>query len=165
MNSTRLGRIDSNLWSKSILLVALMVFSVVAPVGIISPVSAHKGPNNVVWPMDGENDTGWIRLDATGADQTLGTQAVANWTVEFAPGAVLENASLQIRVDGGNGLEIEEPLLVASDIGLNLFDWRGNGMLGSADSFDAGKVQSGRLNPNSYTGTTWTLPSLSLIHI
>ena len=159
MNSTRLGRIDSNLRSKSILLVTLMVFSVVAPVGIISPVSAHKDPNNVVWPMDGENDTGWIRLDATGADQTLGTQAVANWTVEFAPGAVLENASLEIRVDGGNGLEIEEPLLVASDIGLNLFDWRGNGMLGSADSFDAGKVQSGRLNPNSYTGTTWTLPS------
>ena len=164
MNSTRLGKKDSALVSKSVVLVVLMVLSVVAPVGIISPVSAHKDPNNVVWPMDGQNDTGWMRLDATGADQALGTQATADWSVEFAPGAVLENATLQIRVDGAQGLEIEEPLLVASDVGLNLFDWRGNGMLGSTGAFDAGKTVSGRLSPNSFTGATWTLPSGSQIN-
>ena len=59
MNSTRLGKKDSALVSKSVVLVVLMVLSVVAPVGIISPVSAHKDPNNVVWP-NGWSKRHWV---------------------------------------------------------------------------------------------------------
>ena len=44
---------------------------------------------------------------------------------------------------------IEEPMMVASDVGLNLLDWRGLGMLGSQDSFAGANPYSGRMSPSS----------------
>jgi hypothetical protein len=144
---------------RALLLVVLMLLSSAAPLLTISGVSAHESSNTTVWPQEGSNDTGWVQLDAVGANPTTGGQATASWTLEFAPGADLSNVSFQIRVNGSDGLMIEEPMLVASDIGVNLLDWRGLGMLGSQDSFTGPNPYSGRLNPNSDSGATWTLPS------
>ena len=58
---------------------------------------------------------------------------------------------------------IDQPLLVANDIGVNLFDWRGLGTLGAADSFDGANPYSDRLSPNSASGAGWTLPSDAVI--
>ena len=66
---------------------------------------------------------------------------------------------MEIRVNGSDNLMIEEPILTASDTGINLFDWSGLGMLGSSDSFDGANPHSGRLSPNSEAGAVWTLPS------
>ena len=87
--------------------------------------SAHEADDVVSWPLSGSNDTGWIQLDAiVGNDPILSNQATADWVLEFAPGAEISNVSLQVHVNGSNGLMINEPLLVANDIGINLFDWR-----------------------------------------
>ena len=99
--------------------------------------SAHEAEDVVSWPLSGSNDTGWVQLDATvGSDPILASQATADWILEFAPGAEISNVSLQVHVNGSDGLMIDEPLLVANDIGVNLFDWRGLGTLGASDSFD-----------------------------
>ena len=144
---------------RALLLVVLMLLSSAAPVFTIPSVSAHESAFDTIWPQEGSNDTGWVQLDAVGADPATGGQASASWTLEFAPGADLSNVSFQVRVDGSNGLMIEEPMLVASDIGVNLLDWRGLGMLGSQDSFAGSNPYTGRMNPNSDSGATWTLPS------
>ena len=144
---------------RAVLLVALMLCSSVAPMMMIPGASAHESANDTIWPKSGSNDTGWVQLDATGANPLTGGQATADWTLEFAPGADLSNISFQVRVDGSDGLMIEEPMLVASDIGINLLDWRGLGTLGAADSFEGTNPHEGRLAPNSDSGATWTLPS------
>ena len=122
--------------------------------------SAHEADDVVSWPLSGSNDTGWVQLDAVlGSDPILSNQATADWVLEFAPGAEISNASLQIHVNGSNGLMIDQPLLVANHIGVNLFDWRGLGALGASDSFDGTNPYSDRLSPNSASGAGWTLPS------
>ncbi len=144
---------------KSIFLVLLMLISLMSPLLIISPVSAHETANDVIWPKQGSNDTGWVQLDTVGANPATGIQASTNWGLNFAPGAEISNLTMEIRVDGSNNLMIEEPIITASDIGINLFDWSGLGMLGSSDSFDGSNPHSGRLSPNSEAGAVWTLPS------
>ena len=126
--------------------------------------SAHEADDVVSWPLSGSNDTGWIQLDAiVGNDPILSNQATADWVLEFAPGAEISNVSLQVHVNGSNGLMINEPLLVANDIGVNLFDWSGLGTLGASDSFDGANPYSDRLTPNSASGAGWTLPSDAVI--
>ena len=144
---------------KSLFLVNLMLISLMSPLLIASPVSAHQTEDDVIWEKQGSNDTGWIQLDAVGGDPSIGLQASANWELEFAPGAEISNLTMEIRVDGSNNLMIEEPVITASDIGINLFDWSGLGMLGSSDSFDGLNPHSGRLSPNSEAGASWTLPA------
>ena len=140
-------------------MVNLMLISLMSPLLIASPVSAHQTEDDVIWEKQGSNDTGWIQLDAVGGDPSIGLQASANWELEFAPGAEISNLTMEIRVDGSNNLMIEEPVITASDIGINLFDWSGLGMLGSSDSFDGLNPHSGRLSPNSEAGASWTLPA------
>ncbi len=126
--------------------------------------SAHEAEDVVSWPLSGSNDTGWVQLDAiVGSDPILASQATADWILEFAPGAEISNVSLQVHVNGSDGLMIDEPLLVANDIGVNLFDWRGLGTLGASDSFDGSNPYSDRLSPNSASGAGWTLPSDAVI--
>ena len=107
---------------RAFLLVVLMVLSSAAPLLATPVASAHESAGEIVWSPEGSNDTGWVQLDATGADPTTGAQATTSWTLEFAPGAELSNVSFQIRVNGSDGLMIEEPMMVASDVGLNLLD-------------------------------------------
>ena len=126
--------------------------------------SAHETDDVISWPLSGSNDTGWVQLNATiGSDPILSSQATADWVLEFAPGAEISNVSLQVHVNGSDGLMIDQPLLVANDIGVNLFDWRGLGTLGASDSFDGANPYSDRLSPNSASGAGWTLPSDSVI--
>ena len=144
---------------RALLLVSIMLLASAAPILTLPGVSAHQSASDTIWPQEGSNDTGWVQLDAIGANGVTGAQASASWTLEFAPGAELSNVSFQVRVNGSDGLMIEEPMLVASDVGVNLLDWRGLGMLGSHDSFTGPNPYSGRLSPNSDSGATWTLPS------
>ena len=144
---------------KAIVLTALMVITSLSPLLIVAPVSAHITDNGTIWPKQASNDTGWVQLDAVGGDPVLGLQASANWGLEFAPGASLSNVTMEVRVNGSDGLLIEEPIITASDVGVNLFDWSGLGMLGSSDSFTSNNPHSGRLSPNSESGAYWTLPS------
>ena len=120
---------------RALLLVSIMLLASAAPILTLPGVSAHQSASDTIWPQEGSNDTGWVQLDAIGANGVTGAQASASWTLEFAPGAELSNVSFQVRVNGSDGLMIEEPMLVASDVGVNLLDWRGLGMLGSHDSF------------------------------
>ncbi|GIS92043.1 MAG: hypothetical protein CM1200mP21_03380 [Candidatus Poseidoniales archaeon] len=55
------------------------------------------------WGAGGSNDTGWITLDATGADPANGTMAYADLFLDFAPGAQLSNLTFEIAVDGSEG--------------------------------------------------------------
>ena len=126
-------------------------------------VGAHEGVNGVIWPKEGAEDTGWVLLNATGANSINGTQASADWMLNFAPGAILENVSLEMRVDGSDGVSIQQPLLMAPDTGQVLFDWRGNGWLGQSFGFDSSNPHQGRLGPNADVGATVTLPSSSEI--
>ncbi len=150
---------SSNRASQAISLVLIMLLSSLAPLMATPVVSAHGVMDNAIWPKEGHNDTGWVQLNTVGAGVTPGAQGMTEWQLEFAPGADLSNVSLQLRVNGSDGLLIEEPILTASDIGINLFDWRGLGMFGSQDYFDGANPHSGRLTPNSDTGAGWTLPS------
>ena len=144
---------------KAILLTLLMVITSLSPLMLITPVSAHLTDNETVWPKQASNDTGWVQLNAVGANPDIGLSANANWGLEFAPGALLSNVTMEVRVNGSSGLTIEEPVITASDVGINLLDWQGLGILGSSDSFTSPNPHSGRLSPNSESGAYWTLPS------
>ncbi|HIL65050.1 MAG TPA: hypothetical protein EYG33_02670 [Candidatus Poseidoniales archaeon] len=141
---------------RAVFLTMLMLLSSIVP---ILTTSAQDGPQNGSWAKEGSHDTGWVQLDATGADSINGIPAMVDWTIEFAPGATLDNLSFEIMVDGGNGISIQEPLLVSPDTGLTLFDWRGNGWLGQTESFDGNNPHQGRLSPTSDVGATFTLPA------
>ena len=85
-------------------------------------------------------------MNAIGANPDIGLSANANWGLEFAPGALLSNVTMEVRVNGSSGLSIEEPVITASDVGINLFDWQGLGVLGSSD-LHWPKSTLGRLSP------------------
>ena len=53
-----------------------------------------------VWGSSGYNDTGWIDLEATGADPSSQTYAYSDLFLEFAPGAEISNLTFEIAVDG-----------------------------------------------------------------
>ena len=48
------------------------------------------------WGVNGSNDTGWIDLDAVGSDPENGTPAYADLMLEFAPGSIISNLTLEI---------------------------------------------------------------------
>ena len=149
--------------ARAILLVTVMLLASLGPILSSPLVSAHDTGNSTIWPKEGSEDTGWVLLNATGANAINGSQATADWMLNFAPGAVLENVSMEVRVDGSGGVSIQEPLLLSPDTGQVLFDWRGNGWLGQSFGFDGNNPHQGRLSPNADVGATVTLPSSSEI--
>ncbi|MDP6857224.1 MAG: hypothetical protein QGH13_06815, partial [Candidatus Thalassarchaeaceae archaeon] len=57
-------------------LVFLMLFSSLSTLAL-SPAIAH--PSNVSeWPMSGSNDSGWVLIEATGADPSTQTMATGD---------------------------------------------------------------------------------------
>ena len=144
---------------KVVMLVTVMLLASLGPILSSPVVSAHDGISSVTWPMEGSEDTGWVLLNATGANPINGTQASDEWKLNFAPGAILENASMEIRVDGSDGVSIQQPLLISPDTGQVIFDWRNNGWLGETFGFDGSNPHQGRLGPNADVGATVTLPS------
>ena len=145
--------------ARAMLLVTVMLLASLGPILSSPVVSAHEGVNSVTWPMEGSEDTGWVLLNATGANPINGTQASDEWKLNFAPGAILENVSMEIRVDGSDGVSIQQPLLMSPDTGQVMFDWRNNGWLGETFGFDGSNPHQGRLGPNADVGATVTLPS------
>ena len=63
---------------RALLLVMLMLLSSAAPILTIPSVSAHESAFDTIWPQEGSNDTGWVQLDAVGADPSTGGQASAS---------------------------------------------------------------------------------------
>ena len=87
-------------------LVVLLLLMSMSPMLMLPTVSAHAEPSGVSWPLEGSEDTGWVRLDATGANPLTGQQATADWNLSFAPGAVLSNVTLEVRASGQGGLTV-----------------------------------------------------------
>ena len=101
MNPTRRAVNDSRAAGRALSMVLLMLLMSMAPLLTLSTVSAHAEPSGVTWPLEGSNDTGWVTLDAIGANASgTGAQASADWNLSFAPGAELSNVTLEIRVSG-----------------------------------------------------------------
>ena len=163
MNNLNRAVGPANSSARAVMLVTVMVLASLGPILSSPVVSAHETANGNIWPMEGSEDTGWVLLNATGADAVNGTQASADWMLNFAPGAILGNVSMEIRVDGSDGVLIQQPLLMSPDTGQVLFDWRGSGWLGQSFAFDGANPHQGRLSPNADVGATVTLPSGSEI--
>ena len=70
------------------------------------------------WGVNGSNDTGWLVMDATGADPANGTPALADIFLEFAPGAVIDNLTLEISVNGSDGYWANQPQIAVMDLSL-----------------------------------------------
>ncbi|MDB9834997.1 hypothetical protein OAC38_03080 [Candidatus Poseidoniaceae archaeon] len=148
----------------SVTLVALLLLSSWSSALVSAEDVSSNIEGEVAWPQSGSVDSGWIELTTTeGNDPSIITQASADWNLEFAPGAEVSNVSLQVYVNGSDGLAIDSPLLLAQDTGDRLFDFSGNGPLGALDSFDGFNPYADRLAPNSATGAGWTLPSSATV--
>ncbi len=142
---------------RAVLLVAIMLLASASPLLAISTASSHGG-SVTNWGSGGSNDTGWIRIDATGADQSLGQNAVGTLNLDFAPGAEISNLTFEVRVDGANGLWVDQPQLILPDSQASLIDWRGLGGFGQLSDFVGDDPHVGRLNPNSDANAGWVLP-------
>ena len=138
-------------------LVGLMILASWTPLAALPVASAHSGII-VEWGSEGSNDTGWLRMDATGANAAAGQMAMSNLMLDFAPGAEISNLSFEIRVNGSDGTWIEEPQLLLPDAPASILDWRGLGSLGQQNDFINGDPHSSRLSPNSDSNAGWVLP-------
>ena len=147
---------------RAFILVGLMILASWTPLAALPTASAHNG---IVaeWGSEGANDTGWLRMDATGANAAAGQMAMSNLMLDFAPGAEIENLTFEIRVNGSNGTWVEEPQLLLPDAPASILDWRGLGSLGQQNDFINGDPYSGRLSPNSDSNAGWVLPGGSTI--
>ncbi len=147
---------------RALTLVGLMILASWTPLAALPTASAHVG---IVaeWGSEGGNDTGWLRMDATGANAAAGQMAMSNLMLDFAPGAEIENLTFEIRVNGSNGTWIEEPQLFLPDAPASVLDWRGLGSLGQQNDFMNGDPHSGWLSPNSDSNAGWVLPGGSTV--
>ncbi|MBT5026653.1 MAG: hypothetical protein HON05_07850 [Euryarchaeota archaeon] len=158
------GNANALLSYNSVTLVALLLLSSWSSALVSAEDVSNAIEGEVSWPQSGSVDSGWIELSTTeGNDPSIITQASADWKLEFAPGAEVSNVSLQVYVNGSDGLAIDSPLLLAQDTGDRLFDFSGYGQLGALDSFDGFNPYADRLAPNSATGAGWTLPSSATV--
>ena len=136
-------------------LVLLMLLSLASPL-LLPNAAAHEDAGGMVWPMNGSEDTGWVRLNATSTD---GIQpASADWNLTFAPGATLDNVSFQIRVSGADGMVIDSPLMISGgSIGAALLDLSDQGWMGQTLDLDGGDPFMGRTSTSGLS-SSWTLP-------
>ena len=117
------------------------------------------------WGENGSNDTGWIVLDATGADPLNGTPSLADLFLEFAPGAVIDNLSLEISVNGSDGYWANQPQIAVMDTQTSVLDWSGRGDLGRQNSFAensptlVGGILDSSLKPNTISDASWQIPT------
>lgn len=140
---------------RSVGLVLLMLLSLLGPVALPT-VAAHEDPVGTVWPMEGSNDTGWIRLDASSPG--AGLPASVGWNLSFAPGATLDNVSFELRVSGEDGVMIDSPMLISGgSIGNALLDLSDRGWLGASTDLDGGDPFTGRTSTSGLS-SGWTLP-------
>ncbi|DAC18142.1 MAG TPA: hypothetical protein HA276_02530, partial [Candidatus Poseidoniaceae archaeon] len=136
-------------------LVLLMLMSLASPL-LVPNASAHEDAGGTVWPMNGSEDTGWVKLDAVSSD---GIQpASADWNLTFAPGATLDNVSFEIRVSGAEGMVIDSPLMITGgSVGSALLDLSSQGWMGQTLDLDGGDPFTGRTSTSGLS-SSWTLP-------
>ncbi|MAS00775.1 MAG: hypothetical protein CMA42_01225, partial [Euryarchaeota archaeon] len=125
--------------------------------------------NNLVtqksWGVGGSNDTGWLELVAEGADPINNTLAYGDLFLDFAPGAIIDNLTFEISVNGSDGYWVNQPQLTLVNTQTEILDWSGNGDLGRQNNFsnNPSSVNQGildaPLNPNSLTDAYWDLPT------
>ena len=117
------------------------------------------------WGVNGSNNSGWIVLDATGADAANGTPALADLFLEFAPGAVIDNLTLEISVNGSDGYWANQPQIAIMDTQTSVLDWSGNGDLGRQNNFAdnppsiVGGILDASLKPNTISDASWQIPT------
>ena len=80
---------------RAMILVSLMILASWAPLAALPTATAHAG---IVaeWGSEGSNDTGWMMMEATGADAAAGQMARSNLMLDFAPGAEIDNLTFEI---------------------------------------------------------------------
>ena len=147
---------------RALTLVCLMILASWTPLASLPTASAHGGIM-AEWGSEGSNDTGWMRMDATGADPSSAQMAMSNLMIDFAPGAELSNLTFEVRVNGSNGTWIQEPQLLLPDAPASILDWRGLGSFGQQNDFINGDPHTGRLSPNSDSNAGWVLPGGSTV--
>ena len=64
--------------SRALTLVGIMLIASLGPILSTPIASAHESVNTTIWPKQGIEDTGWVKLDATGADPINGKSAIAD---------------------------------------------------------------------------------------
>ena len=117
------------------------------------------------WGVNGSNDTGWLVMDATGADPANGTPALADIFLEFAPGAVIDNLTLEISVNGSDGYWANQPQIAVMDTQTSVLDWSGRGDLGRQNNFAdnppslVGGILDASLKPNTISDASWQIPT------
>ncbi|MBR41249.1 MAG: hypothetical protein CMA89_05140 [Euryarchaeota archaeon] len=117
------------------------------------------------WGVNGSNDTGWLVMDATGADPANGTPALADIFLEFAPGAVIDNLTLEISVNGSDGYWANQPQIAVMDTQTSVLDWSGRGDLGRQNNFAdnppslVGGILDASLKPNTNSDASWQIPT------
>ncbi|MDP6326324.1 MAG: two-component regulator propeller domain-containing protein, partial [Candidatus Thalassarchaeaceae archaeon] len=137
-------------------LVGLMLLASLSP---LMQMDAGAHPSYISeWGSGGYNDTGWLRIDAVGADPSSGQMAEGDLHLELAPGAMIENLSFEVRVNGSNGTWIEQPQLSFVDTQTSIMDWRGLGGFGQQNNLMGSDPHSSRLSPNSEAGASWLIP-------
>jgi len=74
---------------RALILVSLMILASWAPLAALPTATAHSG---IVaeWGSEGSNDTGWLTMEATGANAAAGQMAMDNLMLDFAPGAEID---------------------------------------------------------------------------
>ncbi|MGY8714951.1 MAG: two-component regulator propeller domain-containing protein [Candidatus Poseidoniales archaeon] len=160
--------INMNVKITTIIISCLMVSLPWAPLisGQLDEMSKkNKSPTTRNWGVGGSNDTGWIDFAAEGADQTNGTLAYGDLFLDFAPGAIIDNLTFEVSVNGSDGYWINQPQLSLINTQTEIFDWSGLGDLGRQEVFvnNPPNVQQGildaALSPNSLTDAYWNLPA------
>ncbi|MEE2758889.1 MAG: hypothetical protein VYA86_02795 [Candidatus Thermoplasmatota archaeon] len=142
---------------RAMTMVCLMLLASWTSMATLPAVSAHGGIM-AEWGSEGNNDTGWLRMDATGANPANAQMAMSNLMLDFAPGAEISNLTFEVRVNGSNGTWIQEPQLILPDAPASILDWRGLGSFGQQNDFINGDPHTGRLSPNSDSNAGWVLP-------
>ena len=117
------------------------------------------------WGVNGSNDTGWIVLDATGSDPENGTPALSDFFMEFAPGAVIDNLTFEVAVNGSDGYWVNQPQIAVMDTQTSVLDWSGRGDLGRQNAFSDNSpslvdgILDSSLKPNTISDASWQIPT------
>jgi hypothetical protein len=147
---------QGNRTTSPFLLVGLMLLASLSPLLQINVVANNS--QVVQWGSGGHNDSGWVSIDAVGADPASGILAEGDLHLNLAPGAMVENLSFEVRVNGSNGTWVEQPQLSFVDTQTPIMDWRGLGGFGQQNDLMGADPHSSRLTPNADTGASWLLP-------
>ena len=121
--------------------------------------------NHRSWGESGFNDTGWIDFVANGSDIENGTPALGEISLEFAPGAMISNLTLEVEVNGSDGYWINQPQLNILNTQTNILDWRGQGDFGRQNNFldydstVSDGILDSSLKPNTISDASWQIPT------